>query len=120
ELPRPIPTVKDAAASDAIIIRTPAEIHGGNLHELLPGVHRSRMIRSRNRMHGLTAVRGACPGKVLAGVAPDNFDAVPWRVEHLGGDASGIDHRVGAEVAGARLNVKLSVGPNRHQAVVPD
>ena len=41
-------------------------------------------------------------------------------VEHVGGHAREVDHRVRAEIADARLHVQLAVGPDRHQAVEAD
>ena len=120
EMPGLIPVVIHARASDAVVVGPAAEIPGGDLQQLLLRVHRAGMIRSRHRVHGLAAVGCARPGKVPAGVAPDDLDPVPRHVEHLGGDARRVDDRVRAEVAGARLHVELAVGPNRHQAVVAD
>src|SRR5689334_14931685 len=71
-------------------------------------------------MDRLTAVGCAGVRKVLARVAPHDFDALPRHVEELGGDASRVDDRMRSKIADAGLHVQLSVGPDRDEAVVPD
>ena len=80
---------------------------------LRDGVVRRGVVGAGHRVDGLAAVRGAGPRQVLAGVAPDHLDVVPRHAEDVGGDPRDVDHRVGAEIAGARLHVQRAVGPDR-------
>ena len=47
---------------------------------------------------------------MLAGVAPDDFHFLPRHVEHLGGNARKVHHRVRAKIADGRLDVEPPSG----------
>ena len=73
-----------------------------------------------HRVHRLAAGRDAGPRQALLGVAPDDLELLPRRVEHLGVDALAVEHRLGAEVADAGLHLHLAVGPDDRQPVEAD
>ena len=109
-----------ALVADRVVVRRAAEILRRDLLQLLLRVHRAGVIRARHRVRRLAADREAGPRQALARVAPVDDDLVPRHLEHVGGDAREIDHRMRAEIADAGLHVQLAVGPDRHQSVEAD
>ena len=93
-----------------VIGRRAAEIHRGDLFELGDGVQRGGMVRPRHRERGVAAELTVVPRQMLAAVAAHDDAVVPLHFQHLGRDSGRARVRIGAEVADARVNVKLAVG----------
>ena len=110
----------DAVAADAIRIRVPTELERGELLELRLRIRARGEVRAGMRMGGLTAGLNGAPRHVVARVAPRHDDVLPGEVEHLGAHTRGVDHREGAEVADALMDVHLAVGLDREQSVDSD
>src|SRR6185295_11178727 len=64
--------------------------------------------------------RDAAPRQVLAGVAPGEIDLLPRDANHLGRHAVAVAHRLGAEIADARLDRHAAVRLDHEQTVVAD
>src|SRR5258708_5191808 len=70
------------------------------------------------RVRRLAAAGHTAPREVLSGVAPGDFDFFPGHADHFGGDAMTIAHRLGAEIADARLDIHPAVGFDDEQSVI--
>ena len=101
-------------------IRVAAVRLRGDLLQLLDGIRARRVRRARVRVRRLAAARHAAPRQVLAGVSPGEVDLLPRHADHFGRDAVAIAHRLGAEVADARLDGHAAVRLDDEQAVVAD
>ena len=102
-MPRAAALAKDALVRNFVLLRLSAESLGGDLLELLFSIHRSRMCRAGHGMGGLASAGDAGPREILGGIAPGDIAFFPRHTQNFGDGAVHIDHRLGSQVADARL-----------------
>src|SRR5687768_13283683 len=72
------------------------------------------------RVNRLAAARDAAPRQVLRRIAPRHVRLLPRDRDHFGGNALAVDHRLGAEVADASLDIQMAVRLDDEQSVESD
>src|SRR5208337_3181531 len=117
---RAAPLAKNPFVGDLILLWSSAELFGSDLLKLLLGVHRSSIRGPRHRVRGLAAAGNTSKWKVLCRVAPNDFAFFPRHAKNFCARAVNVDHRLGSQVADARLETDTAIWPDDEQPVEPN
>ena len=109
-----------ALIGNHIVVGLSAEVLGGNLLQFLDGVGGRDVGCTSHRVSGLAAARGASPREVPRGLAPGDFNLLPWHSDHFGGDAVAIVYRLGSQIADTALHVHVAIRLDDKQSVESD